>query len=147
MMNESEARRRFAAARVAHLATVRTDGGPHLVPVVFALDGDLIYSMVDAKPKKSLELARLANIRLEPRVAFLVDAYDEAWERLWWVRADGRATVTMSGPGHEIAMRLLRDKYPQYRNAVAPFGASIITSVERWRSWSSGAGRRSAGAR
>ena len=135
-MNESEARRRFGAARVAHLATVRPDGRPHLVPVVFALDGDLIYSMVDAKPKKSLGLARLTNIRFEPSVAFLVDAYDEAWERLWWVRADGRATVIMSGPEHENAMRFLRDKYPQYRSSAAPFGASILTRVERWRSWS-----------
>ena len=135
-MNESEARRRFAAARVAHLATVRTDGRPHLVPIVFALEGDLIYSVVDAKPKKSLELARLANIRLEPRVAFLVDAYDDEWERLWWVRADGRASVIVSGPEHETAIRLLRDKYPQYRDSAAPFGASILTRVERWRSWS-----------
>jgi len=135
-MNESEARRRFAAARVARLATVRTDGCPHLVPIVFALDGDLIYSIVDAKPKRSLQLVRLANIRREPRVSLLVDAYDDAWEHLWWVRADGRASVVASGPGHATTIRLLQAKYSQYRDSAAPFGAAIITRVERWRSWS-----------
>jgi hypothetical protein len=39
-MDEKEARARFAAARVARLATVRPDGGPHLVPVVFVLEGE-----------------------------------------------------------------------------------------------------------
>lgn len=135
-MNESEARRRFSGARVARLATVRTDGRPHLVPIVFVLDGDLIYSIVDAKPKQSLELVRLTNIRVEPRVSLLVDAYDEEWERLWWVRADGQASVVASGPERAAAIRLLQAKYSQYRDAAALSGAAIITRVERWSSWS-----------
>ena len=40
-LTDAEARRRLAAARVAYLATVRTDGRPHVVPIVFALEGEV----------------------------------------------------------------------------------------------------------
>ena len=62
-MSPAEARRRFAAARVARLATVAADGAPHLVPVVFALIEETVYSVVDAKPKRTTELRRLENVR------------------------------------------------------------------------------------
>ena len=74
----AEARERFAGARVARLATADADGRPHLVPVVFAVDGDTIYSVVDAKPKRTTALRRLANVRENPRVTLLVDHYDDA---------------------------------------------------------------------
>jgi len=58
---EDEARRRFAAARVARLATVDASGRPHQVPVVFAhhaLDGtDRLVTAVDHKPKTTDRLA------------------------------------------------------------------------------------------
>ncbi|MFP5283185.1 MAG: pyridoxamine 5'-phosphate oxidase family protein, partial [Actinomycetes bacterium] len=47
-MDEPELRRRFASSPVARLATVRPDGRPHIVPVVFVLAGDVIFSAVDA---------------------------------------------------------------------------------------------------
>lgn len=134
-MNGPESRRRFAASRVARLATIRIDGRPHVVPVVFALDGCLIYSIIDAKPKKSPDLVRLANIRRDPHVSLLVDAYDEAWEHLWWVRADGLARVVASGPEYETAILLLRAKYSQYQDSTASFGAAVVIRVEHWRSW------------
>jgi predicted pyridoxine 5'-phosphate oxidase superfamily flavin-nucleotide-binding protein len=59
----AEARRRFAAAPVAHLATVTPSGRPHVVPVVFALDRDVLWSAIDGKPKTSANLRRVANIR------------------------------------------------------------------------------------
>ena len=83
------ARALFAAARVARLATVTPDGSPHVVPIVFAVDGDTIYTAVDGKPKRSRQLQRLANIAAHPRVTVLADRYDEDWSQLWWVRADG----------------------------------------------------------
>ena len=46
-MQTADLRRRFAASPVARLATVRPDGAPHVVPVVFALVGDTAYSAVD----------------------------------------------------------------------------------------------------
>ena len=133
-MNEREARTRFATARVARLASVRPDGAPHVVPVIFALDGDKVWLVVDEKPKRSRELQRLVNVRAEPRVSLLVDRYDEDWERLWWVRADGRARIV--GEGHELerAIALLLERYPQERER-PPKGPALAVEVKRWRYW------------
>ena len=43
--DSAEPRERFAAAGVAPLATADAAGRPHLVPVVFAIDGDLVYTV------------------------------------------------------------------------------------------------------
>src|SRR5215203_583524 len=83
-----QARRRFAAARVARLATADVAGRPHIVPVTFAVDGDIVYSAVDAKPKRRIALKRLANVAVNPAVALLVDHYADDWNELWWVRAE-----------------------------------------------------------
>jgi PPOX class probable F420-dependent enzyme len=88
-----QARRRFAAARVARLATADAAGRPHIVPVTFAVDGDVVYSAVDAKPKRGTALKRLANVAANPAVALLVDHYADDWNELWWVRADGTGRV------------------------------------------------------
>ena len=134
-LRPDEARRRFAAARVARLATVRADGHPHVVPIVFAVDGATIYSIADPKPKRGLDLLRHRNIAANPAVSLLVDEYEEPWERIWWVRADGQARVVEDGPDRELAIRLLREKYPPYADWTAPFGATTIVRVARWTSW------------
>jgi PPOX class probable F420-dependent enzyme len=128
-----EARERFAAARVARLATADLEGRPHLVPVVFALAGDCVYSVVDAKPKRTTVLRRLRNVRENPAVALLVDHYDdEDWERLWWVRADGQGRVLDPGEGEaRRAVALLRQRYPQQRSV----GSVLAIDVERWTGW------------
>ena len=86
-------RERVRTARVARLATTDPDGRPHLVPIVFVLDGQTLYSAVDAKPKRSRRLRRVANARERPNVTVLVDNYEDDWGRLWWVRLRGRARV------------------------------------------------------
>jgi PPOX class probable F420-dependent enzyme len=134
-LDESQARRRFSEARVARMATADARGRPHVVPIVFAVDGEAIYSMVDAKPKRSLRLRRLANIEANPRVSLLVDQYDEDWAALWWVRADGTARVVAAGPDYERAIALLQGKYPQYETW-PPVGPAIVIDVEGWRGWS-----------
>ncbi|HKV86646.1 MAG TPA: pyridoxamine 5'-phosphate oxidase family protein, partial [Candidatus Dormibacteraeota bacterium] len=58
-MQAKAMRERLAAARVAHLATVGAEGKPHLVPITFAVEGDVIYFTVDAKPKRTTHLQRL----------------------------------------------------------------------------------------
>jgi PPOX class probable F420-dependent enzyme len=134
-----EARRRFAGAAVARLATVGGSGQPHLVPVTFTIDGDHIYTAVDAKPKTTASLRRLRNIAGNPRVALLADHYEEDWARLWWVRADGLASLLdrpadMAGP-----LQLLAARYPQYR-ASPPPGPVISVQVGRWTGWAATAG-------
>ena len=135
-LEPDEAWRRLAAARVAYLATVRADARPHVVPIVFAVDDDrTIYSIADPKPKSGLDLLRHRNIETNPLVSLLVEQYDEAWEHLWWVRADGTSRVVEEGPEREMTMRLLRAKYPQCETWTTPFGAATVIIVDRVTSW------------
>jgi len=125
---------RFAAARVARLATLRPDGTPRLVPITFAVVDGLICSAVDAvKPKRTPWLARLVDIRSDPRVGLVVDEYDEDWTHLWWARVDGRARI--ESPGSTSAVAALRAKYPGYRDADLD-GPMIVVTPQRWTGWS-----------
>jgi PPOX class probable F420-dependent enzyme len=139
---EPEARERFAAARVARLATAGADARPHLVPVVFAVSADTIYTAVDdAKPKATMRLRRLANIAANPAVALLADHYEDDWAALWWVRADGTARVVEPGEPEAVRARdLLAARYAPYRDAPPP-GPVIAVAVERWSGWSAEAPR------
>src|ERR1700742_2950548 len=96
-MADFDARERFASSNVAQLATGNAEGVPHLVPVVFAVSHDVIYTAVDAKRKSTQRLRRMANIEANPAVSLIVDHYDEDWSQLWWVRADGLAQIHYSG--------------------------------------------------
>ena len=134
-MMQAEARRRFASSPVARMATVGAGGAPHLVPIVFALDGDRVVTAVDAKPKRGGRLRRVTNIEANPRVSLLVDHYDDDWRNLWWVRADGTARIVEGGPGQDRALDLLRARYAQYRD-VELTGPAIVVEVELWTGWS-----------
>jgi PPOX class probable F420-dependent enzyme len=135
-LTEAEARSRFAAARVARLATPAAQGRPHLIPIVFAVDGDRVYSVVDAKPKRTRALRRLANVSQNPAVALLVDHYDDSdWDALWWVRAEGQARVLdPQDPEAANAIALLKQRYPQQRAT----GQVLAVDVERWSGWAAG---------
>lgn len=127
-------RRRVAEARVGRLATVTESGRPHLVPCCFALGDGVLFSVVDAKPKSTTALRRLANIRANPVASLLVDHYDEDWSALWWVRVDGPARLIESGPDRDDALILLTSKYEQYRGDPPP-GPVIALDAETWRAW------------
>ncbi|MDV6014037.1 TIGR03668 family PPOX class F420-dependent oxidoreductase [Haloechinothrix sp. LS1_15] len=136
-MTPEQARERFAAAAVARLATASATGVPHLVPVTFAVRGDVIASAVDDKPKSTTRLRRLRNIERNPAVSLLVDHYDHDWSRLWWVRADGAAHILAPGNGpdrRDVLLRELRAKYPQYENR-PPSGPLVVIEVTRWSGW------------
>jgi PPOX class probable F420-dependent enzyme len=126
---------RLTTARVARLATTDPDGRPHLVPIVFALDGDTLYSAVDRKRKRSSKLRRIENARARPDVTILVDHYDEDWSLLWWIRLRGRARVLDDGDERERALGLLAEKYPQYRTE-PPDGPVLAVDVTETRDWS-----------
>jgi PPOX class probable F420-dependent enzyme len=120
------------SARVARLATIRPDGSPRVVPICFALDGDMLYSAVDEKPKRTRQLARLADIERDPRVEVVIDHYDDDWSRLWWVRLRGRARVVERS---DRALELLSAKYRQYRER-QPQGPFVVVDIDERTSWS-----------
>ena len=134
-MELAKARRLLAGARVGHLGTVTPTGNPHVVPCCFVLHGDRIYSAVDAKPKSTLALRRLDNLKANPLATLLVDHYDdEDWGALWWVRADGRGRAMEDGGEATEALHLLASKYVQYRIHPPP-GPVIVLDIEQWRYW------------
>ena len=133
-MDEGELRHRLAAAPVGRLATVTPEGRPHVVPCCFALCADTVYTAVDAKPKTTVQLQRLANIAAHPAAALLVDRYDDDWSQLWWVRADGFARVVEDGDERAAALTALVAKYRQYRDQ-PPGGPTIAIDVTRWSGW------------
>jgi PPOX class probable F420-dependent enzyme len=132
-VDEATARGLFGQARVASLATVTAEGAPHIVPIVFALEGELLWTAVDAKPKRTTSLKRLANIRANPQVSVLVDHYEDDWTALWWVRADGVARL-IPPDGRSRAREALIAKYQQYKQTPPP-GPVIEVTVERWQGW------------
>lgn len=135
MANLDEDLRRLAtAAPVARLATVRPDGRPHLVPITFAIDGDVIVTAVDQKPKSTAQLQRLRNIESRPAVSVLIDHYGDDWSQLWWVRADGSARIANEDAVRDDALTRLSAKYRQYRED-PPQGPVIVVSVHRWAAW------------
>jgi PPOX class probable F420-dependent enzyme len=127
-------RSRVAEARVGRLATVTTEGHPHLVPCCFVLSGETIYSAVDHKPKSTRRLRRLENLRSNPNATLLVDHYADDWSNLWWVRADGTGRIIDDGPDLADAVALLVAKYSQYRDH-PPAGPVIAIDITTWRGW------------
>ncbi len=132
-LDDATCRRLFGESRVARLATTGATG-PHIVPLVYAFDGDAIVSMVDHKPKRSRDLQRLANLEDDRRAALLADHYTDDWDRLWWVRADVTADVTSDPALMAAAAAALGARYVQYEGR-DPAGPLIRMTVTRWVGW------------
>jgi len=127
-------------ARVARLATLDAKARPHIVPVCFVYDGKFFYTAIDQKPKRvaPARLARLRNIREAPRVALLIDEYDEDWTQLWYILIRGKAKLIPKSAHkeHARAIRKLRAKYPQYTQGMLADDAPVIRiTPKRTTSW------------
>ena len=126
--------------RVARLGTIARDGRPHLVPVCYAVVGGRFAIAIDEKPKRAGQLARISNIERDPRVTLLFDRYDDDWERLAWVRVEGRAKVLVAGSEWPEALDALRARYRQYAGMSLESLPLIAVTPERvvgWR-WTEG---------
>ena len=127
------ARAIFDDARRGAFGTIAPDGAPRLVPVVFALRGDEIVLEIDDKPKRTRSLARVENIRRDPRVTLLTDRWDEDWTQLGWVMVQGEARI--EPPGGAAAQ--LRERYPQYGSEELDGPVIAITpGLVRWWTFS-----------
>jgi PPOX class probable F420-dependent enzyme len=133
-MKAAEAYRLIGSVPVATLATLRPDGSPHLVPIVFAVSGEKIITAIDSKPKQQVTMRRLLNLSRDPRVSILIHQYDHDWSRLWWVRIDGTARVLAEGDEYSRGLTALRDRYPQYQTTPLPGPVIVVepTVVSGW---------------
>ena len=123
--------------RVGRLATADAGGTPHVVPVCYAYDGRYIYSALDLKAKRvaARRLKRVRNIETNPRVALVIDEYDEDWDVLAYVLVHGTAEVLEGGPDRAHGATLLREKYPQYRELLEEGCTVLRIDPERVVVW------------
>jgi PPOX class probable F420-dependent enzyme len=134
----TEAERAFLTRmRVARLSTADTAGQPHVIPIVFAFDGQQLYTPLDEKPKRvgPGELKRVRNLLENPQVAIVVDHYDEDWTRLAWVMVTGRGEMVEAGEAHTAGVRLLERKYPQYQAMPLHDRPLIVVTPQGVTSW------------
>lgn len=126
------------AQRVARLATADENGSPHLVPVCYAFDGTHFYTPLDEKPKSvsGTSLRRVRNIEARHEVSLLIDQYDDDWSRLGYVLLHGRAELIEPGvEQHTLALKLLRERYVQYRTMALERYPVIMITPDRVSSW------------
>jgi PPOX class probable F420-dependent enzyme len=135
-LTEAE-RRFFDRTRVARLATADESGQPYVVPIVFAIDSRRLYTPLDDKPKRVAprSLKRVRNLSLNPQVAVVVDHYSEDWSELAWVLILGRGEIVERGEAHATGVRLLSDKYEQYRAMPLEHCPMIVITPVRITSW------------
>jgi PPOX class probable F420-dependent enzyme len=125
----------LALERVGHLATADVAGVPHNVPLCFWFDGARFYFAIDEKPKRAraLALVRMRNIAANPNVALVVDHYEEHWANLAYVLVRGLAAVVEDREEYLLALRSLRDKYPQYRAMALSIESNPVVRIDATR--------------
>ena len=134
MTTPTPEQRRFLDTRlVAYLTTVDAAGAPHAVPVCFALSGGTAYVVSGGERNRTGERLdkRLRNLALNPKASLAADHYEDDWDRVAWVRLDGPAEVFTSGREHAEAVRLLRERYPQFDDMVLDGAPVIALRIER----------------
>lgn len=106
-----------AGTRTGKLASTRADGGPHVAPVWFILDGDDLVFMTGERTVKG------RNLRRDPRVCLVVDDEDPPYA---FVQITGTVALSddlaeLTRLGHPISTRYMgparADEYTR-RNAV-----------------------------
>jgi PPOX class probable F420-dependent enzyme len=111
---------------------------PHVVPLCYARIDDYLYFVVDDKPKRAgRPLKRLRNIESCPRIALVVDDYDDDWSRLAYVLLHCDAIRVTSESEFEAALHVLRQRYPQYLHMSLTFATHPMVRMEtrRWHLW------------
>lgn len=123
--------------RVARLATVGAGGQPHVVPIVYAYDGEHLYTPIDEKPKKvgATRLRRVRDIWENPAVAAVIDDYHEDWQQLAWVQVRGTARLLTRGEHYSTGLELLTAKYVQYQEMPLDGRPLIVVAVAEVLGW------------
>ena len=125
--------------RVARMATADKSGRPLVVPICYAYDGRCFYTPIDKKPKRvsARGLKRVINLSENPNVSVVIDEYHEDWTRLCYVIIHGRAELLEGGEEYLYSLRLLCEKYPQYKNMdLSQLNLPVIKIIpDRITSW------------
>jgi nitroimidazol reductase NimA-like FMN-containing flavoprotein (pyridoxamine 5'-phosphate oxidase superfamily) len=114
------------AARVCRIATVRTDGEPHVIPVCPVYDGDTTL-YVDIGPKSTTARA----LEHEPRITVLIDEYDADWTKLRKVILRCTAEA-VTGVAQERVWEQIRTTYPQYASVEWSPRLTMALRISGW---------------
>jgi PPOX class probable F420-dependent enzyme len=134
-LTEPAVREFIETARIAHLATASGAGEPHNIPLCFWFDGVRFYFVIDEKPKRKsgTGIKRMKNIAENPRVALVIDHYDEEWSRLAYVLVHGDAKIVADAAEYAVAIQHLRHKYVQYRAMLLTQEKNPAIRIEPYR--------------
>ncbi len=107
------------AHEVCRLATASKDGKPHVVPVIYALDGENVLIAIDYGTKK------LGNLRQNRQVALVVDDYRPNHA----VMVEGECDIFEKGKEYLRLLKILFDRFEMYRKHPWGEGESPILKV------------------
>jgi uncharacterized protein len=113
--------------QLCRLATASKDGMPHVVPVIYALDGENVIIAIDYKTKK------LKNLRENPKAAVIVDEY--APNKGLMIQGD--CDILERGKEYLRLLKILFDRFEFYRKNPWGEGESPILKVRQTKavSW------------
>ena len=126
------------AQRAGRLATADENGSPHLIPVCYAFDGTHFYTPLDEKPKRvaGTKLRRVRNIEARHEASLLIDQYSDDWSHLGYVLIHAQAELIDPGEeAHGLALKLLRERYLQYRTMALEHYPVIMLTPDQVSSW------------
>ena len=104
---------------VCRLATASKDARPHVVPVIYAMDGDDIIIAVDYGTKK------LKNLRENNKVALVVDVYRPNQGMM----IEGECEILERGQEYLRLLKVLFDRFVYYRRNPWGEGESPILKI------------------
>lgn len=104
---------------LCRLATASKDGRPHVVPVIYVLDGEEIIVAVDYKTKK------LKNLRENRNVALVVDTYRPNRGLM----VEGDCEILERGKEYLRLLQILFDRFEFYRRDPWREGESPILKI------------------
>ncbi len=107
------------AHELCRLATASKDAKPHVVPVIYALDGENVVIAIDYGTKK------LGNLRENRRVALVVDEYHPNHA----VMVEGECELLERGKEYLRLLRILFERFEAYRRHPWGEGESPILKV------------------
>ena len=105
---------------LCRLATASKDARPHVVPVIYAMDGTDVIIAVDYGTKK------LKNLRENKRVALVVDDF----EPNRGLMLEGECEIFEKGPEYLRLLKVLFDRFEYYRQNPWGEGECPILRIE-----------------
>jgi len=112
----------LARHELCRLATASKEAVPHVVPVIYALDGDNIVVAIDYKTRK------LRNLRENSRVALVVDEYGTQSGNEGLL-VQGSCEILERGQEYLRLLKVLFDRFEFYRRNPWGEGESPIIYI------------------